>query len=176
MIGPTWTRWRTRLLLTGSAAALAFTALATAAPPAQARVWVSVGVPCCGYYPGPYYGYPPPPYAYAPPPGYYPPPGAYPPGAYPPPPDGAAPSAYAPGQPVPGYAPGQPAPGYAPPAGAAPSAAATPGAPGTAGITYTNKPAFTNAAGQTCREYKAADMTTTGTACRQADGQWRVVN
>jgi hypothetical protein len=116
-------------------------------------VFVAVGAPCCGYYygPGPYYGYPPP-YYYAPPPGYYPPP----PGYYPPPA-----SANAPGQP-------------APPASAT-SAMAAPGSPP---ITYTNKPAFTNSAGQTCRQYKATDggRDVFGTACQQADGQWRVVN
>jgi hypothetical protein len=162
MIGPT-TDWRTRLLLTGVATALAIVALATISPPAQARVWVSAGVPCCGYYPGPYYGYgyPPPPYAYVPPPGYYPPPDYGAPGAYPP--AGAAPSA---------YTPGAPASGYAPPSGAGAGAA----------VTYTNKPAFTNAAGQTCRQYKTTDATgghpvdVYGTACQQADGQWRVVN
>jgi surface antigen len=50
------------------------------------------------------------------------------------------------------------------------------------GITYTNKPAFTNAAGQTCREYKTTNaaagrsVDVYGTACKTADGQWRVVN
>jgi annexin A7/11 len=171
MTGPISTSWRARLLFTGATAALAVAALASLAPPAQARVWVGVGGPCCGYYePDPYYGY------YAPPPGYYPPPpGYYPPApaAYPPPP-GASPSAYTPDQAAPGYAP--PAAGAAP---AMPSAAAAAGA---GGITYTNKPAFTNAAGQTCRQYKTTDMTgghpvdVFGTACREADGQWRVAN
>ena len=165
MIGPTKTDWRARLLLLGSAAALGAITLATASPPAQARVWVSFGVPFPGYYPGPdpYYAYPPSPYYYAPPPAYYPP-GAYPPVA-------AAPSAYTP------YAPGQqPMPAYAP-AGVAPTATAPAGSPR---ITYTSKPAFTNSAGQTCRQYKAADISGSrdayGTACRQSDGQWRVVN
>jgi len=60
--------------------------------------------------------------------------------------------------------------------------AAAPAAPSSPAITYTNKPAFTNAAGQTCREYKTTDTTgghpidVVGTACRAADGQWRVVN
>jgi surface antigen len=55
-------------------------------------------------------------------------------------------------------------------------------APSSPAITYTNKPAFTNAAGQTCREYKSTDATgghpidVFGTACKAADGQWRVVN
>jgi len=156
----TWTRWRAHLLLSGAAAALALFALTTGSSPAQARVWVGVGGPCCGYWgPGPYWGYPPP-YAYYPPPGYYPP-APYPaPGAYPPP----APSAYAPGTPT------------------APTATAMPAAPSathaTPQITYTAKPAFTNSAGQTCREYKTNDSgrDVFGTACRQTDGQWRVVN
>jgi hypothetical protein len=160
MIGPIRTGWCARLILTGSAAALALIALAALSPPAQARVWVSVGVPCCGYYygPGPYYGYAPPYYQpYAPPP--YPAPYPAPQGYYPP--------------------PGAPAPSaYAPPAGAPPSATAAPAS----GVAYTSKPAFTNAAGQTCREYKTTDTTEAhpvdvyGTACKQADGQWRVVN
>ena len=167
MISPT-TDWRARLLFTAFATVLAIVALATISPPAQARVWVSAGVPCCGYYPGPYYGYyAPPPYAYMPPPSYYPPAPDYgaldygAPGAYPP--AGAAPSA---------YTPGAPTSGYASPSGAGAAAA----------VTYTNKPAFTNAAGQTCRQYKTTDATSGhpvdvyGTACQQADGQWRVVN
>jgi hypothetical protein len=188
MIGPTLTCWRHRLFLAGSAVALALVGLATATPPAHAGVWFSVGVPCCGYYgPGPYYGGYPSPYYYAPPPGYYPPQ----PGAYPPP--GPAPSAYTPTPAQPGYAPAGPAPSaytpaqpaYPPAAAAAPgpAAALAPASPAAAvGITYTSKPAFTNAAGQTCRQYKATDgsaghpVDVFGTACKQADGQWRVVN
>ncbi|HXO02637.1 MAG TPA: hypothetical protein VN900_11305 [Stellaceae bacterium] len=173
MIGRTRTGWRARLLLTASAAALALIALTTISSPTQARAWVSVGLPYPGYYyPGPYYGYPPP-YAYAPPPSYYYPPDYASPGAYPP---AAAPSAYTSPS---AYTPGAPTPSYAPPAGGAlaPSAMAAPAAPA---ITYTSKPAFTNAAGQTCREYKTTDATAGrdvfGTACREADGQWRVVN
>jgi hypothetical protein len=156
MNGPTQTRWFARLIFAGIAGALAIGAIATLPSPAQARVWVSVGGPCCYYGPGPYYGYPPP-YYYAPPPGAYyppPPPAGYPPPGYPAP--GAAPSAY-----TPGAAPG--VPGQAP----------------AAGITYTNKPAFTNAAGQTCREYTtagASGQAAYGTACQQPDGQWRTVN
>jgi hypothetical protein len=155
----TWTRWHARLLLPGAAALLALIALTTASSPAQARGWVSVG-PCCGYWgPGPYWGYPPP-YAYYPPPAYYPP-APYPaPGAYPPP----APT---------GYTPGTPAVPTATAAPAVPSAAR-----GQPQISYTSKPAFSNSAGQTCREYKANDggRDVFGTACRQTDGQWRVVN
>jgi hypothetical protein len=159
MTGLTTTDWRARFLLTGFAAALALIALATLSPRAQARVWVSVGVPFPGYGYGPYYDYPPP--------GYYPPP----PGYYPPPPGGYAP----PGAPAPSaYTPGAPAPGYAPPAGGAAAPASGPQ------ITYTSRPPFTNSAGQTCREYKTTDPSAGrdvyGTACRQADGQWRVVN
>jgi surface antigen len=45
-------------------------------------------------------------------------------------------------------------------------------------ISYTGKPAFTNSAGQACREYKAnaGGRDVFGTACQQAGGQWRVVN
>jgi hypothetical protein len=144
--------WHARVLFAGIGGALAIGAIATLPSPAQARVWVSVGVPFAGFYPGPYYGYSPPPYYYAPPPAtYYPP-------VYPA---------------DPGYAaPVQPAPSaYAPPA------ALTSPNPAVA-ITYTNKPAFTNASGQTCREYMTRNggQAVYGTACQQADGQWRVVN
>jgi hypothetical protein len=155
----TWTRWRARLLFSGATALLALFTLTAGSPPAQARFWVGVGGPCCGYWgPGPYWGYPPP-YTYYPPTAYYPPP-PYPAPAYPPP----APSAYTPGTP------------------AAPMATVAPAAPGAARsqpqITYTGKPAFTNSAGQTCREYKtnAGGRDVFGTACEQNDGQWRVVN
>jgi hypothetical protein len=86
---------------------------------------------------------------------YYPPPPAY----YPPP----APLAYAPAAPAYGAAA----------LTATPAAAAT-----TPAITYTKKPAFTNSAGQTCRDYKTTDGShdVFGTACKQPDGQWRVTN
>ena len=159
---PTWMKWRSRLLLTGLATLLAVAALTTMAAPARA-FYIGIGVPCCGWGPGPYWGYPPPPYGYYPP-AYYPPPGAY------PPPTAPAPSAYSPAQPTPGY---PPAGGYA-----APSATVAPTSPATPRITYTSKPAFTNSAGQTCREYKTTDSGRDifGTACRETDGQWRVVN
>jgi hypothetical protein len=87
------------------------------------------------------------PYPYFPPyPAYYP--------YYPPPP------AY--------YPPSEPA-GYYPPA----AATAPPAAP--ANITYTNRPAFTNAAGQICREYRATNGAA-GTACQDGSGVWRVAN
>jgi hypothetical protein len=180
------------------AAALAVTALTVAAVSAEARVWVSLGYPFPGYSygPGPYYPYPP--ADYAPPPSAYYPPATYPqpqgypvPGAYPPPnmpgapayglppagdePSGAAVPA-APAQPE--YAPLATAPAH--PAPPKPTAGAAPGK--LPGITYTNKPAFTNSAGQPCRQYKTTDMAkgypvdVYGTACRHADGQWRVVD
>ena len=165
MNGPTKISWRVRLLFTGFAAVFALFASAIISPPAHA-FWIGFGAPCCGWYsPGPYYGYAyPPPYYYAPPAGYYPPP----PNAYAPP-AASAPSAYAPGAAPMAYPPASPM-------------AAAPAAPSSPAITYTNKPAFTNAAGQTCREYKTTDTTgghpidVVGTACRAADGQWRVVN
>ena len=172
----------THLLLTGVAAAL----VAAALPPAPAQAfWVGVGTPFpgWGYAPAPYYAYPPqayyaPPGYYAPPSGYYAPPGAPPPSAYAP----AAPAApaYPPSSPASSaYAPSAAAAMYEPPA--ASTGAPTPLAPtaqATPAISYTSKPAFTNGAGQTCREYKASDggRDVFGTACRQADGQWRVVN
>ena len=164
MIAPTRTARHARLLFTGFVAALALLASAAMTQPAKARVFVSIGVPCCGYFPGPYYGYyPPPPYYYAPPPGYYPPPpGSYPPaGSYPP--SATGPTAYAPSA-APSATPATPMP-----------SAAVPASPQ---ITYTSKPAFTNSAGQTCREYKTMEggRDVYGTACKTADGQWRVVN
>jgi hypothetical protein len=167
MNAPTNTRWRARLLF--AAGALVTGALAALPAPAQARVWVSA--PCCGWYgPGAYYGY-----------GYYPPYYYGPPGAayYAPPyasaPAGPAPSAYAPqsAYPTPGPAPSA----YTPQSAYPPPSTATPGA--AAAITYTSKPAFTNGAGQPCRQYMAnagSGQPVYGTACRMADGQWRVVN
>ena len=87
----------------------------------------------------------------------YPPPPAY----YPPPP------------PPPGYPPPRPPSAYAP-------ASATPQAPS---ITYTPRRGWTDAQGRQCREYKTTRQidgrTATqlyGTACRDPDGQWRIVN
>jgi hypothetical protein len=94
------------------------------------------------------YGYPDP-YAYP-----YPPPAYYPPQA----------SAYYPPQAPVNY----PAP---PPAAAAPAAATE----SSAAITYTNRPAFKNSAGQTCREFQAASGAI-GSACEDSSGQWRVAN
>ena len=86
---------------------------------------------------------------YPPYPYYYPPPPAY---------------AYYPAPAAPLPAPGAPPPAAA----AAPNAA----------ITYTSRPAFTNAAGQPCREYTATrgSQQVFGTACRDAGGQWRIIN
>lgn len=84
------------------------------------------------------------PFSYYPPPAYYP--------YYAPPP------AY------------YPAPAYYPPA--APAAAPATSAATSAAITYTDRPAFKNAAGQTCREYKTANGVL-GTACQDSSGQWR---
>ncbi|HEV2335203.1 MAG TPA: hypothetical protein VGS13_06890 [Stellaceae bacterium] len=128
--------------------AIAFGIAAWAAPsaPATARVFVGIGIPFPGYY-APYPNYPPPAYYpyYAPAPAYYPPPEAYSP----------------------------PAAAYSPPPG--PSAAPA-AAPATSdAITYTTRPAFRNAAGQTCREFQAAGGAL-GNACQDSDGQWRVSN
>ena len=164
MNDPTPTGWAARLFIAGSVAALALIALVTTPSPARA-FWIGVGWPFGYYAPGPYYGYYPPPYYYPPAYGYYPP-GAY----YPPAP---APSANTPPA-VASYTPQS--------GGAAPAPPTSGAAPGTPKVTYTNKPAFNNSAGQTCREYKTTDTTSGhsvdvfGTACKQADGQWRVVN
>ena len=173
MMVPIGTEWRLRIVLAGCAAVLATAAIAPRS--AEARVWLSFSAPYPAYYypPGPYYGYAPAPYAYVPPPGYYPPADYTAPATYPP---AGTPSAYVP----PDYDPAAPSayepPDYAPTATANRTPTAQPS------ISYTNKPAFTNAAGQTCRQYKTTDTTKAhpvdvyGTACRQADGQWRVVD
>jgi hypothetical protein len=157
MSGPTQTSWRNRVLFAGIAGALAVGAIAALPSPAQA-FWI--GFPFPGYYPAPYYGYYPPPYYYAPPAAYYPP------AAYP-----VDPAYAAPGQPAPSAYGQQTAPSaYSPP-----TASANPAAQ----ITYTSKPAFKNASGQTCREYTTSDAAgkaVYGTACQAADGQWRVAN
>ncbi len=63
-----------------------------AAPSAEARVFIGIGIPFGGFYPPPYY-YPPPPVYYAPPPVVYAPPQTYapPPQAYSPAPQVAGP-------------------------------------------------------------------------------------
>jgi hypothetical protein len=77
------------------------------------------------------------------------------------------PYAYAP--PPPYYPP--PAAYYPPPAAAAPAAA--PAAAASPSITYTERPAFKNSSGNTCREVHFASGTT-GTACQDPGGQWRI--
>jgi len=160
MSGSTYTRWRSHLLFAGIVAVLA-TGIVAAAPSRAQAYWF--GFPFGGYYPGSYYGYyPPPPYYYTPPPAYYPP------AAYP-----ADPGYAAPAQPAPSAYNQQTAPS----AYAAPATSATPNP--AAQITYTNKPAFKNASGETCREYTTSDgsgRAVYGTACQAADGQWRVAN
>jgi hypothetical protein len=90
-----------------------------------------------------------------------------------------APSSYY--YPPPAYYPYYP-PAYYPPAAAgySPPPAAAPAPPSPMPITYTGRPAFTNAAGQVCREYlatlAAGAAPVYGTACRDANGQWRVAN
>ena len=142
-----------RSRVAGAALAAAFGLIAWTGAAGPARAFViGFGFPYPGFYSAPWPYYPPPVY-----PPYYPPPAYYPPAAYYPPP-AAAPTAT----------------GTAP-APAAPAAA-------TAAITYTSRPAFTNAAGQTCREYEVAQPAggtqspVHGTACRDASGQWRVAN
>jgi hypothetical protein len=154
----------TRSFLTwrfGAAAiAAAFGVLAWAAAPAPAAAQFPFGFGWGWGYPR-YYA----PYPYYPPPAYYP---YYPPPAYYPAP---APAEYAP--PV-----ASATPGAVP--GSAPTATPAPAPTGAAQITYTSRPAFTNAAGQTCREYTATEgagaTPVYGTACRDAGGQWRVAN
>jgi hypothetical protein len=155
MSGPTPTSRRNRLVFVAIATVLAIGATAAASTPAKA-FWI--GFPFGGYYPAPY-AYAPPPYYYAPPPAAY-----YPPASYPVDPGYAA-------QPAPPAYSQQTAPSaYSPPATAANPAPQ---------ITYTSKPAFRDASGQTCREYttnSSAGKAVFGTACQAADGQWRVVN
>ena len=135
-----------------AAAALGFAAMLAMPTPAAGFVGVSVGVP---------FGFPffAPPY---PPPPYFPPLPPAPPWAYYPPP-----------------------PGYPPPApqlssGYAPASTAPPQIPS---ITYTPRRAWTDAAGRQCREYKTTGelngrraTPVYGSACRDTDGQWRIVN
>jgi hypothetical protein len=143
--------------LTGIAAAamiaVDFAATMLAPTPAEAGVFVGFGfgfpIGFPGYYYPPYPNYAPPPPPYYPPPAYYPPP----------------PASY------------QASAGYRSSAGQAPSVlGATPP------ITYTPRPGWTNAEGRFCREYKSnqgvGNRATEryGTACRDASGQWRIVN
>jgi hypothetical protein len=137
-------------------AALSFAAAVSAPTPAEARVFVGFGfgIPI-GF---PYY-YPPYPYPYPYPPlGYYPPPYYSAPVSYPPPPASYPPTSYPQGAQTPVQQ--NPAPA----------------------ITYTPRPGWTNAHGEYCREYRTSQGTGSraterfGTACRDASGQWRIVN
>ncbi len=139
----------------GAAAAVAtvgFVAIVTTPTAVEAAGFVgfSVGVPV-GF---PFFA---PPY---PPPQYFPPP-PFPSAFYPPP-------------------PGYPQPAPQPSSGHASVAAAAPQVPS---ITYTPRRAWTDAAGRQCREYKTTREVNGrpatqvyGTACRDPDGQWRIVN
>ena len=71
------------------------------------------------------------------------------------------------------YYPPPPPPAYYPPPPAAYYGAPGPAA-GPAQITYTNRPGFYRN-GEYCKEYRT-DHNVLGTACRDAHGQWRVVN
>jgi hypothetical protein len=148
----TGTRCSSRLGIAALAVVLGIGAWTAAPAPAAAQFWWGFGP---RYY-APYPYYPPPAYYpnYPPPPAYYPPPAAGASASYPPPPAGA---------------PAEPA------SLGAPTALGAPGAPQAgAAITYTNRPAFKNANGQTCREYQANGAL--GTACQDSTGQWRVAN
>jgi hypothetical protein len=152
MIGPISRCTPLRVAFLGALGIIAVTIVSL---PAKAGFYVNVGVPFPGLYPPAPFGYPyPPPYF-----GY--------------------PSPY----------PYYPAPAYSYYSSAAPAAGSQPS--GTAGnssavvsppITYTKRPEFKNSAGLTCREYtttKTINGSSTkvfGTACQQADGQWRMVN
>jgi len=150
MINPRRARSVTDIGAAAAVAALGFAAAVATPMPAAAFVAFSIGVP---------FGFPffAPPY---PPPPYFPPP--------------PAPSAYYP--PPPGYPPASPQPssGY-------PTAAA--GSPRRPSITYAPRRAWTDAAGRQCREYKTTREVNGrpatqlyGTACRDPDGHWRIVN
>jgi hypothetical protein len=131
-------------------AAFGFAAAVLDSAPAEARVFIGFGfgIPI-GF---PFYY---PPYPYYPPPAYYPPPPYYP-----------APASY----PAPGT-PSQPSGGYT-----------TSEIAGSPSITYTPRRGWTNAQGQYCREYRTTGLAGNrsteryGTACRDAGGQWRIVN
>ncbi len=139
-------RWITGVRAAALVAGLACGAALLALSPAEARVFVGVGFGFPIGFPGYYYPPYPPPPFYSPP-AYYPPPGPYPP-------------------------PAPPAPGGYPPS----AAVQAPHPP----ITYTPRRPWTNSSGRQCREYQTTrDGRSTkvyGTACRDPDGQWRIVN
>ena len=144
----TKTRWTTWVRAAAVVAGLAGGAALLAPTPGQARVFVGVGFGFPIGFPGYYYPpYPPPPPPFYPPLAYYPPPGPYPP------------------------------PASQTPAGYTPSAATQ--APS---ITYTSRRPWTDASGRQCREYQTTRdiqgraTKVYGTACRDPDGQWRIIN
>lgn len=167
----TRTRWTTAMGMAVSAA-LAFTAIA--ATPIRAKAFVSVGF---GFgFPIGFPGYYPP---YPPPPPYYPAPGAY------PPPSSYSSESYQ--QPSGAYPPSSPYQqpfAYYPPPGSYQQPSGYPSSGSVAGprITYTPRRGWTNAQGQYCREYKTTQdagsraIERYGTACRDATGQWYIVN
>ena len=145
---------RTRIIA-GIGATVAIAAFGFAIPflmraPAKAFVAFSFGFPIGfpAYPPPPPYYYPP-----LPPPGYYPPPGT----------SGLRGA-------------------YPPAAGQSHGYSLSAGLPGSPSITYTPRRAWTDASGRQCREYtttREIDGRGTklyGTACRDPDGQWRIVN
>lgn len=139
-------RWVTGIGAAVVIATLCFGATLLDPTAADARVFVGVGFGFPIGFPG--YYCPPYPYPYYLPPVFYPPSAYYPPSA--------------------SY---QPSAGY-PPAGSTQ----------TLPITYTPRPGWTSAQGQYCREYKSTQAVGSratekyGTACRDASGQWRIVN
>ena len=152
MTTPTKIHWITRIGATAMIAGLACGGALLTPSAAEARVFVGVGFGFPIGFPG--YYYPPYPYPY-----YYPPPVYYPPPAY-----YSPPSSYQP-----------PAPRA--PAGYTPSETAQPPP-----ITYTPRRPWTDASGRQCREYQTTRdiqgraTKVFGTACRDPDGQWRIVN
>ena len=153
MTSPTNLGRLTGIAVAAMIAALDLGSTILAPAPAEAAVFVGFGfgfpIGFPGYYYPPYPYYPPPPPPYYPPPAYYPPP----------------PASF------------QPSAGYQPSVGHAPSGSAA-----VPSITYTSRRGWTNADGQFCREYKSnqgvGNRATEryGTVCRDASGQWRIVN
>jgi hypothetical protein len=153
MTSPTKLGRLTGIAVAAMIAALGLGSTILAPAPAEAAVFVGFGfgfpIGFPGYYYSPYPYYPPPPPPYYPPPAYYP----------------APPASY------------QPSAGYQPSVGHAPSGSAA-----VPSITYTSRRGWINAEGQFCREYKSnqgvGNRATEryGTACRDASGQWRIVN
>src|SRR5947208_3020291 len=152
------TRWMTGVRAAAVVVGLACGAVLFVPTPAEARVFVGFGFGFPIGFPG--YYYPPYPYPYYyPPPVYYSPPPYYPPPAYYPPPGSYQP----------------PAPRA--PAGYTPSGTAQPPP-----IIYTPRRPWTDASGRQCREYQTTRdiqgraTKVYGTACRDPDGQWRIIN